>query len=610
MKTYLRILSYARGLGWFIPQYAITVLLYAIFSVVNIALLAPMLEVLFNQAGPQDTVVNTLPEFSYSFNYFIDLFNYYLYHFMHDRGPLAALKFVALAIVTTALLSNLFRYLAAILLAIIRTRVVKNIRNHVFEKTIGLDISYFTTERKGDVMLKITSDVQQVEAAIMDSLKIVLSEPVLIAGYFIALFKISPELTLYSLILLPLSGALIAGIAKRLKLAASMTQSSLGRIANQVEEAIRGIRLIKAFSAKKYILRKFHQEVDNYSRLSVSMAKKFDLASPVSEFLGIAVVAGLLLIGGTMVLDPESGLEASLFITFIIVFSRVLQPAKAISASMSSIQRAIASAERIFSITDTRPEIVEKPDAIVLKEFKQGIVFADVSFAYENELVLQNISFTLAKGKTIALVGMSGGGKSTIADLIPRFYDPTAGEITIDGVSLKDCTLTSLRQHMGIVTQQSILFNDTIFNNIAFGLEDPNEEDVIRAAKIANAHDFIMEMENGYQTSVGEDGSKLSGGQRQRISIARAVMANPPILILDEATSALDSHAERLVQDAITKLMKNRTSLVIAHRLSTIQYADEILVVEKGRIVERGTHDELIKKNGVYQSLRSMQNIH
>ena len=389
-----------------------------------------------------------------------------------------------------------------------------------------------------------------------------------------------------------------------------MTQGSLSRIANQVEEALTGIRLIKAFSARKYILRKFHREVDTYSSLTVSMAKKFDLASPVSEFLGITVVAGLLLVGGSMVLDEDSGLGASSFITFIIIFSRVLQPAKSISTALSAIQRGIASAERIFTITDTKPEIYEKPDAINIPELKNGMEFKGVGFAYENEPVLQDISFKLEKGKTIALVGKSGGGKSTIADLIPRFYDPTQGEITIDGVPLKDCTLNSLRRHMGIVTQQSILFNDTVFNNIAFGQDNPKEEEVIRAAMIANAHEFIIEMEEGYQTSVGEDGSKLSGGQRQRLSIARAVMANPPILILDEATSALDSHAERLVQEAITKLMENRTSLVIAHRLSTIQYADEILVIEKGRIVERGTHDELMRKSGAYQSLRTIQDIH
>jgi subfamily B ATP-binding cassette protein MsbA len=311
-----------------------------------------------------------------------------------------------------------------------------------------------------------------------------------------------------------------------------------------------------------------------------------------------------------MVLKEDSTLSPSLFITFIILFSRVLQPAKAISNALTSIQRGIASAERIFTITDAKPEITEKTDAVDIAEFKQGLEFENVSFAYENEPVLQDISFKLDKGKTIALVGVSGGGKSTIADLIPRFYDPTSGKISIDGIPFKDCSLGSLRQHMGIVTQQSILFNDTVFNNIASGQDNPQEEEVIRAAKIANAHDFIIEMEDGYQTSVGEDGSKLSGGQRQRLSIARAVLANPPILILDEATSALDSHSERLVQEAITKLMENRTSLVIAHRLSTIQYADEILVIDKGKIVERGTHDELIARAGVYKSLRSMQNIH
>jgi subfamily B ATP-binding cassette protein MsbA len=609
MKTYLRILSYARGLGWYIPQYVITVLLYAVFSVVNIALLAPMIDVLFNQVTAKE-IITSSPEFSFSFTYFIELFNYYFNNYMVANGPMVALRFVAITIIITALLSNLFRYIAAVLLAIMRSKVVKNIRNHVFEKTIGLDIGYFTSARKGDIMLKITSDVQQVEISTMDSLKVVLLEPALLIGYFIALFLISPMLTLYSLILLPLSGGLIAGIAKRLKLAASMTQSSLGRIANQVEEAISGIRLIKAFSAKKYILRKFHVEVDTYSSLTVSMAKKFDLASPISEFLGITVVAGLLLMGGSMVLKEDSALSPSLFITFIILFSRVLQPAKAISNALTSIQRGIASAERIFTITDAKPEINEKSDAVDIAEFKQGLEFKGVNFAYENEVVLQDISFKLNKGKTIALVGVSGGGKSTIADLIPRFYDPTSGEISIDGIAFKDCSLSSLRQHMGIVTQQSILFNDSVFNNIAFGQDNPQEEEVIRAAKIANAHDFIMEMEDGYQTSVGEDGSKLSGGQRQRISIARAVMANPPILILDEATSALDSHSERLVQEAITKLMENRTSLVIAHRLSTIQYADEILVIEKGKIVERGTHDELIANAGVYKSLRSIQNIH
>jgi subfamily B ATP-binding cassette protein MsbA len=590
------------------PQYVLTVLFYAIFSVVNIALLAPLIEVLFNQVDTQQ-VITERPTFAFDFDYFIDLFNYYFITYISGKGPMAGLKFVSVAIITTAFLSNIFRYIASVLLAIMRSKVVKNIRSHVFERTIGLDVGFFTSARKGDIMLRITSDVQQVESATMGSIKVVLLEPALLVSYFIALFSISPSLTLYSLILLPVSGAFIASIAKRLKRAASMTQGSLGKISNQVEEALGGIRLIKAFSADNYILRKFHNEINNYARLTVAMARKFDLASPISEFLGIAVIAGLLLIGGKMVLDENSGLEAASFITFIILFSRVLQPAKAISTALTSIQRGIASAERIFAITDAQPEISEKDNAAEIKEFTDSIKFNDVNFAYEDEPVLRNISFDLEKGKTIALVGQSGGGKSTIADLIPRFYDPTEGEVTIDGVDLRDCKIEAIRSHMGIVTQQSILFNDSVFNNIAFGQDNPTEENVVRAAKIANAHDFIMEMENGYQTNVGEDGAKLSGGQRQRLSIARAVMANPPILILDEATSALDSHSERLVQDAITKLMENRTSLVIAHRLSTIQHADEILVVEKGRIVERGTHDELIERDGVYSKLRKMQDI-
>jgi subfamily B ATP-binding cassette protein MsbA len=608
MKTYLRIISYAKGLGWYLPQYVVYALLYALFSVVNIALLAPMLEVLFNQT--EGIVAPALlPDFSFSINYFIDVFNYFFLHYLEEEGQFGALKFVAIALVITALLSNLFRYLASVLLAIIRTRMIQNIRNDVFDSITAMDISYFTSERKGDIMSRITNDVQQIEYTVMDSLKVVLLEPALIIGYFAALFMISPALTLYTLILLPLSGGVIAAIAKRLKRAASMSQSSMGRIANQVEEAISGIRLIKAFTARNYILRKFREEVENYSKISISMARKFDLASPVSEFLGIVVVAGLLLIGGSMVLNVESGLNASYFITFIIVFSRVLQPAKAISTSLSTIQRGIASGERVFEIIDTEPRIKELPNTRILEHFTSNIKFNDVSFAYENEPVLKNISFELKKGKTIALVGMSGGGKSTVADLIPRFYDPTSGTITIDGIPLQECSLTSVRKHMGIVTQQSILFNDTIFNNIAFGINNPSEDAVINAAKIANAHEFIMETELGYDTSVGEDGAKLSGGQRQRLSIARAVMKNPPILILDEATSALDSRAEKLVQEAITQLMKNRTSLVIAHRLSTIRHADEILVIEKGEIVERGTHEALLSVDGVYHSLHTMQQI-
>ncbi len=608
MKTYLRILSYAKGLGWYIPQYTFAVIMYSVFSVFNIALMMPMFRVLFNQTDAA-SAPTSIPDFSLNITYFSEVFDFYFYQIMEANGKMGVLMFVGATLVVAAFLSNIFRYITLVLLAIIRTRVIELLRIDVFDKVISQDTGFFTTARKGDIMSRITNDVQQIEHTITDSLKVILSEPVQLIAFFVALFVISPTLTLFTLILIPLSGGLIASLAKRLKKSASLSQGSLGSISSHVEEAIGGIRLIKAFTAKKYITKKFNEEASNYKRLNISMAKKFDLASPMSEFIGILVVAGLLLLGGSMVLREEPTLDASAFMTFILLFARVLQPAKVISSSLTSIQRGIASADRIFAITDNVPLIKEKENAVTLGEFKKGIEFVNVSFKYENELVLKNISFNLQKGKTIALVGMSGGGKSTIADLVPRFYDPSSGKVTIDGVDLKDCTLDSLRKYMGIVTQESILFNDTILSNIAFGMENPSEEKVIRAAKIANAHDFIMETPKGYQTVIGEDGAKLSGGQRQRLSIARAVMKNPDILILDEATSALDSHSERLVQEAITNLMSNRTSLVIAHRLSTIQHADEILVIEKGEIVERGNHNELMQKGGRYKSLQDMQNI-
>lgn len=608
MKTYLRILTYAKGLGSYIPLYGFSVIMYSIFSVLNIALMAPMFGVLF---GKTDTTSapTSIPNFELSLTFFSDLFDFYLNQMMEYNGKMGVLMFVGAALIAAAFLSNIFRYITMVLLAIIRTRVIERLRVDVFNKVTGQDIGFFTNERKGDIMARITTDVQQVEYTIADSLKVILQEPFLLIGFFIALFNISPSLTLYTLILLPLSGGLIASFAKRLKKSATLTQTSMSNIFNQVQEAITGIRLIKAFTARDFINLKFKKEVSNYSNLSISMSKKFDLASPMSEFIGILVVAGLLVIGGSMVLSENPTLKPEGFITFILLFARVLQPAKAISSSLSSIQRGIASADRIFAISDNIPVIREKENPVTLPQLNQGIKFENVSFKYEDELVLKDISFELQKGKTIALVGMSGGGKSTIADLVPRFYDPSSGKVTIDGVDLKECTLNSIRKHMGIVTQESILFNDTILNNIAFGMENPSEEEVIKAAKIANAHDFIMETPKGYNTVIGEDGSKLSGGQRQRLSIARAVMKNPDILILDEATSALDSQSERQVQEAITNLMSHRTSLVIAHRLSTIQHADEILVLVKGEIVERGNHDTLMNQAGVYKKLQDMQKI-
>lgn len=610
MNTYLRILGFAKPLGKYVPQYIIYTLLSIIFGIANLTLLKPLFDVIFEQVGPEELAAFSIkPDFSFSLAYFNNLFNFYLVEAIDLYGKLGALSYVCIVIVISVLLSNLFKYLSAIILAQIRANVIENLRNTIFDKVSLLHLGYFSNERKGDIMSRITNDVLEVENSVVNSLKVAFREPATIIIYFIVLFTMSFQLTLFTIVFLPVSGFIISEIAKRLKKKAQQTQESLGRIVGIVDETLSGMRVIKAFNARSFVVNKFGQEVNQYARLNVSMARKNELASPLSEFLGIFVVATILLYGGNMVLNDPSSLDASGFLTYIAIFTQILTPAKAISNAFSTIQRGLASGERIFSTIDTKQEIKDAPDARQLADFTDGITFKNVSFAYDKSAVLKNISFEVGKGKTIALVGPSGGGKSTIADLIPRFYDPTSGEVLIDGISLKAYETGSLRKFMGIVTQESILFNDTIFNNIAFGLPEAKPEDVERAAKIANAHDFITQTEDGYQTTIGERGSKLSGGQRQRISIARAVLKNPPILILDEATSALDSESEMLVQEALTNLMKNRTSIVIAHRLSTIQHADEIIVVQQGEIAERGTHEQLIAKQGLYNKLILMQSV-
>ena len=443
----------------------------------------------------------------------------------------------------------------------------------------------------------------------MSTLQVIYRDPATIIVYFIVLFTISFKLTLFALILLPLAGGVVSRIVKKLRKVASDGQISLGKILGQVEEMLSGLRVIKAFNGEKEIVGKFDKEVYRYSRLTIGMARKNQLATPVSEFLGITMVAITLLYGGYLVLSDQSGLGASEFIGFIVLFVQVMNPVKAISKAYSNLQRGIVAGDRIFEIIDTKSEITDSTDAVDLDGFKNDLEFRDVSFAYGKEKVLDQINLKVKKGQTYALVGPSGGGKSTLADLVPRFYDPTEGSIRIDGESLDHYSMESIRKIMGIVTQESILFNDTIHNNIAFGVPEASREEVVEAAKVANAHEFIEKMEAGYDTSIGDRGSKLSGGQRQRLSIARAILKNPDILILDEATSALDTESEKLVQEAITNLMKNRTSIVIAHRLSTIQHSDQIVVIRDGKIEEQGTHEELISNGGLYNKLIKMQNI-
>lgn len=605
MNTYLRILRYSPNLGSKLIQFFVFSILGIVFSVLNLTLVIPMLNVLFDQGAGR--TVPPQPEFGLSVEYLTGTFNHYFISIIVEYGKLEALLFVCIAIVISISLANTFRYMERMVASRLKVDVVRNLRMDVFRNITKLHIGYFSEQRKGDLISRFTNDISEVENAVMNSLKFVLKEPVTIIIYFAVLFFISAKLTFFTLLVLPITGGVVAEIIKRLKRRAKESQESLGRIVDILDETFSGMRVIKAFNARKFVLGKMDSETSFHRKVNLSIARKNELSSPVSEVLGVIIVASIMYFGGVLVLRESSGLDPEVFLGFLVIFASVIQPAKNFSNGITSVQKGTVSATRIFEVIDTRSAIVSKPGGVVLEQFSRFIEFRNVSFAYEREPVLKNINLRIEKGKTIALVGPSGGGKSTLADLVPRFYDPIEGEVVIDDLSLKDYDLESVRRQIGVVTQESILFNDTIFNNIAFGMERASEEDVIRAAKIANAHNFIMETESGYQSMIGERGSKLSGGQRQRLSIARAILKNPPILILDEATSALDSESERLVQDALSNLMMHRTSLVIAHRLSTIQHADEIIVIQSGSIAERGTHQQLIERDGLYRKLHEIQ---
>jgi ATP-binding cassette, subfamily B, bacterial MsbA len=604
MKIYLRILQYAPGVSRQLAKFLLFSILAALFSATYLGLLQPMLEILFDQKLSNATIEQ--PEFALSISYAKSLVRYYFTAVIAQQGPLRALMYVCLFIVVFVFLSNLFRYFERMVASQVKVSVVKNLRVHIFKNVSQLHIGFFNDQRKGDLISRFTNDVSEVEGTIVNGFKAI-KEPITLIIYIVVLFMLSAKLTLFTLIVLPLTGGVISEIIKRLKRQAIQSQETMGRIVNILDEAFSGMRVINAFNARNFLLKKVEQEAEYHRKVNLSISRKNELASPLSEFMGVVVVAFILYYGGQSVMSGDGDLTPSSFIIFLTFYASMIQPAKNFSNGVTSLQKGVVSAERIFSIIDIQPAIQNKPNAIILPQFNQSLELKNVSFAYERELVLKNINLKIEKGKTIALVGPSGGGKSTLADLIPRFYDPTEGEVLLDGISLKDYELESLRKQMGIVTQESILFNDTIFNNIAFGLPNISEEAVIQAAKIANAHDFIIQTENGYQTLIGERGSKLSGGQRQRLSIARAVLKNPPILILDEATSALDSESEKLVQEALFNLMKNRTSIVIAHRLSTIQNADEIIVIQQGEIQERGTHQQLLKQDGTYRKLHDIQ---
>lgn len=605
MKIYFKILAFARPLNRFVPKYAVLAILAVIFGLANFSLLIPLLNVIFEKV--ETTKVVAEPTFSMSLDYAKNIFDYYFYKIFAQYGQSGALQFVCGIIIISVFFANLFKYWSQRVMTNMRTYVVKNIRESLYLKITNLHIGYFHDQRKGDIMSSLSNDVNEIESSVVSSVQVIFREPLMIIGYIVLLFTMSVQLTLFTLIVLPVSGLVITSISRRLRKDAKKGQILLGNILSIIEETISGIRIIKAFNAQKYVNKKFDEQNSQYRSILKSMWNKRELASPISEFLGVSVVVLVILYGGQLVLQNKSDLNASEFITYIILYSQILVPAKNISSALTNIQRGIASGERIFAILDTPVKIEEDLNAISIAEFKGKISYENVSFQYAEKKVLDNINLDVEKGKMIALVGASGAGKSTMADLLPRFYDVTEGAITIDGVDIRKIKLSDLNHLMGIVTQESILFNDTVFKNISFGNESATEEQVIEAAKIANAHEFIAKLEDGYHTNIGDRGAKLSGGQRQRLSIARAVLKNPPILILDEATSALDTESERLVQEAIQNLMKNRTSVVIAHRLSTIQYADQIIVMQGGQIIERGTHTELLALNGMYRKLSEMQ---
>ena len=601
MRTYFRLLSFAKPIEKYAIPYIICTLIMVVFSTLNLALLAPLLHTLFNAEGAVEPVAK--PE---GFD-LMDYFNYFAYDLNDRLGPYKALQYICIVIVASVFISNLFRYLSQRIMENLRIHTLLNLRKSVFNNVMNLHLGYFSNQRKGDIISKIASDVQVVQFSVTGTLQVAFKEPLQLIAYMVMLFVISTKLTLFSLLVIPVSAFFISKIVKTLKQQAQEGQKIYANMITLIEEALSGIKIIKSFNAANFIKGRFDQENDNYATINRRMVRRQQMGSPVSELLGVVMVAVILLYGGSLVLSGQGDLEASAFIAYIAIFSQVMRPAKALTDAFSNIHNGIAAGERVLQLIDEQNEVADKPDANPVTNFTGAITFKDVNFAYEDTDVLKDIDLSIEKGQTVALVGPSGGGKSTLVDLIPRFMDVTSGSVSMDGTDVRDLQQESLRQLIGVVNQESILFNDTIFNNIAFANTSATEEEVIRAAKIANAHEFILGTEHGYQTNIGDRGSKLSGGQRQRICIARAVLKNPPIMLLDEATSALDTESERLVQDSLYKLMENRTTVVIAHRLSTIQNADKIVVLEGGRIVETGSHFELIGKNGLYKRLIDMQ---
>ena len=565
----------------------------------------PILKTMFD-ADYTFVYVEKLPPLAFNQEYLTALFNFTYSHLFNEYNPENVLLLLAIVTIFMSLLSNLFRYMGAWTVENMRTRTLQRMRNEMFSKVVDMNVGYFSDQRKGDIISKITSDVGVVQFCITNTLQVAFREPFLIIGYTVMMVAISWELALFSVLFLPVVALIIGSIVKRLRHPARTSQQRMGELVSTLDESLSGIKVIKSYNATGYVKQKFYDLSEDLARLTLSMARRQQLASPMSEFLGISAVGVILVFGGSLVFKDALSPEG--FIAFIAMFSQITRPVRTFIDQFSNINQGIAAGERIFSIIDAQSEIQDKPGAIELDGLKDKIEFRDIHFSYDGSReVIEGISFEIKRGETVALVGPSGGGKSTLSELIPRFYDVKAGDILIDGVSVRDYTQDSLRAHMSVVAQDTVLFNDTIEGNIAMGKAGATHEEIVEAARIANADCFIQEAPEGYQTNIGDRGVKLSGGQRQRLSIARAVLKNPEILILDEATSALDTESEKLVQDALNKLLVGRTSVVIAHRLSTIHNADKIIVVDHGRVAEQGTHTELLAKGGIYAKLIELQ---
>jgi subfamily B ATP-binding cassette protein MsbA len=583
--------------------YSLFITLSIVFSLFSLGMLTPFLDLIFGKSSLSSLPVNAINASSIK-----DVIYGFLQNNIAKYGKSYALGWICLFIIVSIFLKNLFLYLSYYFLAPIRNEVTRKYSKLLYNKILALPIGYFTEQRKGDILSRSSNDIAELENSVVGTLEGLIKEPLNIIGILLFLFFISFKLTLFVFVLLPIAGFVVGRIGRSLKKQTNKAQVKWGEILSQMEETLTGLRIIKGFNVEQKVKKQFYGLIDDIFGIKNRISYRRDLASPISEFLGVTILSGVLWFGGNLVLNGDI-LSQGAFITYVALFSQIINPAKALSQAVYNVNRGTATLDRLNEILEAPVTVNDIADPMQLNEFKDSISFENVGFSYQDDSILHNINLTVKKGKLVALVGSSGAGKSTLADLVPRFHDVSEGQLLIDGINIKNYSLHSLRKQISIVTQEPILFNDTIAANIALGKPEATEDEIIAAAKIANAYDFIIKKEGGFNSTIGDRGSKLSGGERQRLTIARAVLKNPPILILDEATSALDTESEKLVQDAINNMMQNRTSIVIAHRLSTIRHADEIIVMQKGKIVERGNHETLLAQNGYYQKLIEMQEV-